>query len=116
MPPSGPPSAPVHWCDPHLTTQLAAGGIDVVTPRPAHGGHEARLWSTAANAIACSFGERDSPEPGNGLKGIRLNLRRTRAPPTADTGDQLVGMRMLVVDPASMQYSKVMQSLRAFMR
>src|SRR5260221_581404 len=64
-----------------------------------------------ANSVTRAAGERSSPEAGNGLNGIRLNLHQLRPSPRARTNS--ISWRACSgwsLTPSSMQYSNVMKS------
>ena len=66
--------------------------------------------STWAKALMRGFFERNRPDSGNGLNGIRLNLQFT---PTTGSLTRAISSRAcssLSLKPSSMQYSKVMKS------
>ncbi len=58
-------------------------------------------WSTAAKAATRAAGERDRPDPGNGLNGIRLTLQaiaRPSPPVAANEREQRRGLLRGIVD------------------
>src|SRR5471032_1655198 len=66
--------------------------------------------STWANALMRGFFERNRPDSGNGLNGIRLNLQFTPNSRSCTSASSSRACSSLSLTPSSMQYSKVMKS------